>query len=401
MRILYLTEFLSAIGGGGELVFRDFAVEMANRGHRVDLLCHESDEFWSCTNELVTIHKIPPTVILHHGYFPSFFQQASYVLKLVFKGAEIVKQNKIDIIHANTLSPAFAGAILGKLYNIPVINTIHHVHSLKKNEYTTRRQRRNKVIFKLSAFPKFLCEKIIVRLPTDGIHTVSQSSKDDLIRFGVKNDVKITIIPNAIQFPSHDDVEYGNFALFIGRLVDYKNLDVIITAFREVVDTLPDARLVVAGDGPEGKKWKEMVSSTGLASNIDFEGYVSEERKDELLRNCALLVFPSLIEGFGLVILEAFTRKKPVIVSDVKPFTEIIDDFVDGFRVSPTSPDDWAEKIILLLKNKSTCKAMGEEGRIKVEKRFNITIAAERLESFYKELIEKRYRRLEELEATI
>jgi hypothetical protein len=59
---------------------------------------------------------------------------------------------------------------------------------------------------------------MIVRLPTDGIHTVSKSSKDDLIRFGVKNDVKITIVPNAIQFRSHDDVEYGNFALFIGRL---------------------------------------------------------------------------------------------------------------------------------------------------------------------------------------
>ena len=405
MRILYLTEFLSAIGGGGEVMLRDFALEMANRGHKVDFVCHQSGDFWEFENDLLTIHKIAPPISLKHGCFPSLFQQLFFILKLVFKGSQIVDKYKIDIIHANTLSPAFAAAILGKLYNIPVINTIHHVYSLKNNEYATEGNRGNAFIFKLFSLPKLICEKAIIRLPADGIHTVSESSKDDLIRFGIKDSAKISIIPNAVDLrhfvDKSDNVQYENFVLFIGRLVKYKNLDVVIDAFRGVVDAIPDARLVIVGDGPAIHEWKELASSNGLSDNIVFEGYVSEERKDELLRNCSILVFPSLIEGFGIVLLEAFAHRKPVIISDVRPLTEIVGDNVDGLVAGATSPDDWAEKIVFLLKNKSRCERMGANGRSKVESGFNIIHAAESLESSYKDLIEKRCGKLEELETTI
>lgn len=401
MRILYLTEFLSAIGGGGEVIFRDLAVEMANRGHKVDLVCHQSEDLWELENELLKVHRIPPPIGLKHGCFPSLTQQLSYISRLVIKGSQLIDKNRIDLIHSNTISPVFAGAILGKIYSIPVINTIHHVHSLKNGQYAGTLNGTARFAIKLFSLPKFLCEKIIVRLPAVGIHTVSESSKDDLIRFGVNDSAIIKIVPNAVDFRRLDavhDVQYGRFALFIGRLVDYKNLDVIITAFRKVVDAIPDARLAIIGDGPAAQKWKEMVSSNGLSANIEFLGYVTEERKDELLRNCSMLVFPSLIEGFGLVILESFARKKPVIVSDVRPLDEIVDDGVDGFIVPATSPADWAEKILLLFRNESICEAMGTKGRNKVEARFNIIHAAEDLESFYEKLIGKKNRRAEELE---
>jgi glycosyltransferase involved in cell wall biosynthesis len=403
VRILYLTEFLSAVGGGGEVMFRDFAVEMANRGHKVDLVCHQSEDSCELDN-LLTVHRIPPPIGLKHGCFPSLAQQLSYISKLVIKGSQIIDKNKIDLIHANTISPAFAGAVLGRLYGIPVINTIHHVHSLRKDQYAAAQDGRARFSIRLLSLPKFLCEKIMVRLPAIGIHTVSESSKDDLIRFGVKDSSKIKIVSNAVDFRrlhAANDVQYGGFALFIGRLVEYKNLDVIVTAFRKVVDEIPEARFAIVGDGPAAQKWKELVSSNGLSANVEFLGYVTEEKKDELLRNCSMLVFPSLIEGFGLVILESFARKKPVIVSDIRPLNEIVDDGVDGFIVPATSPSDWAETILLVFKNKSSCEAMGTRGRNKVEARFNIIHAAEDLESFYEKLIGKQHRRVEEVRATI
>lgn len=391
MRILYLTEFLTAIGGGGEVMFRSFAVEMANRGHKVDLVCHQSIDSWDVENDLLTVHRIPPPIPLKHGCFPSLVQQLIYITKLVIKGSQIIDKNGIDLIHANTISPSFAGAIIGKVYNIPVITTIHHVHSLKNEQYANELDSKSHFA-KLFSLPKFLCERMMVRLPAVGIHTVSEASKDDVIRFGAKDSSKIKVVPNAVDLrcldPVHD-VQYGNFALFIGRLVEYKNLDVIITAFRKVVDALPEARLVIVGDGPAALKWKDSVSSNGLSENIQFLGYITEERKDELLRNCLMLVFPSLIEGFGLVILEAFARKKPVIVSDVRPLNELVDDGIDGFVIRATNPAAWAEQMLLLFKNKSICEAMGTKGRKKVEERFNLIQAAEDLESFYEKLIGK------------
>jgi glycosyltransferase involved in cell wall biosynthesis len=386
VRILYLTEFLSAIGGGGEVMFRDFAVEMARRGHTVDIASHQSKEPLPAMGGLVTVHNVTPPIALKHGDFPSLFHQFSFILKSVVKGAEIIKANRADIIHANTLSPAFAGSILGMLFGIPVINTVHHVYSVKHREYTTRKYRR-RLLSKLISFPKLLCEKAIVRLPAAKIVTVSQSSMDDLVGFGVPPG-KVTMVPNAVYLDSNlrEGLQYENLALFLGRLVDYKNIDIIIKAFVQVVHAIPSARLVIAGDGPEREELERLAAAKGLSDNIVFEGFVSENRKEALLKSCAMLLFPSMIEGFGIVLLEAFARNKPVVVADVRPLTEIVDDNADGFIVGSTSPSEWADKIVLLLKNKSICSEMGAKGRGKVETRFNIAHAAKRLEAIYEEV---------------
>ena len=257
-------------------------------------------------------------------------------------------------------------------------------------------QRRRILWQQLLSLPKLICEKIIVRLPSDGIHTVSNSSKEDLIKFGIKDSSKITMIPNGIDIDcaafNTTQCRYHNFALFIGRLVEYKNLGVAITAFGKVVEAMPDAGLVIVGDGPARHDLERSVISHHLSRNVEFTGYVSEEQKSLLLKNCSMLVFPSLIEGFGLVILEAFANRKPVLASDVKPLREIIKDGSDGFLVPPSESAKWADRILFCLKNKDICQSMGENGRRKAETNYNICKVAEDVESMYVKIIAARRR---------
>jgi glycosyltransferase involved in cell wall biosynthesis len=95
---------------------------------------------------------------------------------------------------------------------------------------------------------------------------------------------------------------------------------------------------------------------------------------------------PSLLEGFGRVIIESFAMCKPVLVSNIRAIAEIVDDGIDGFLISPTDVEMWAEKIIFLLSDKEECKAMGTNGRKKVEERFNISLISDKVEQLYRDI---------------
>ena len=137
------------------------------------------------------------------------------------------------------------------------------------------------------------------------------------------------------------------------------------------------------------EKWKKLVSELGLDQNIEFTGHISHEKKIELLSKSSALLLPSLIEGFGLVLLEAFAMRKPVLVANARSYHEIVDEGVDGFMLPAHDIDAWSEKIIYLLRNKTVSQKMGSQGRIKAEQKFNMHNVAEQTESLYFELHSK------------
>jgi glycosyltransferase involved in cell wall biosynthesis len=94
-------------------------------------------------------------------------------------------------------------------------------------------------------------------------------------------------------------------------------------------------------------------------------------------------VLPSVVEGFALVLLEAFAMSKPVLVSDIKAYNDIVDEGVDGYVLPIRSSYEWSEKMILLLSNKLLCKTMGSKERLKVESKFDIDAKVDEIESCY------------------
>jgi glycosyltransferase involved in cell wall biosynthesis len=116
-------------------------------------------------------------------------------------------------------------------------------------------------------------------------------------------------------------------------------------------------------------------------------GQVSAETKHALLRSCRALVLPSILEGFGRVIIEAFAMYKPVIVSKIKALSEVVDDGVEGFLVSPNDIGMWSNRIKYLLSNRDVCRTLGINGRNKVKDKFNQSVLSDRLEELYKNVV--------------
>ena len=92
-------------------------------------------------------------------------------------------------------------------------------------------------------------------------------------------------------------------------------MQVILEAAPLILNRFPQARFVIAGTGPYADQLKQLSREMGLAEKVYFVGYINERTKNELYRNAAVSVFPSLYEPFGIVALEAMVMGSPLVVS--------------------------------------------------------------------------------------
>lgn len=172
---------------------------------------------------------------------------------------------------------------------------------------------------------------------TDGIIYNSMETKDITQRFfpnasKKKNDVLYIPIKQTV----HTLISDENYFLYIGNLEKRKGTDILLKAFVQYRELGGDKKLVLAGSIRE-EDIRELIDETKEKTNaVEYKGYVEEMQKDELLAKCSCFVFPSRAEGFGIPIVEAMHYKKPIIVSDLSIFKEIVGDAVHMFAL-----EDW------------------------------------------------------------
>jgi len=385
MKILYLTQFFSFTRGGGEAIFYFLAKELIKRGYKIFIIKHKmsSPEKFNLNGNLKIINVYP--MVKHMGGLPpSTKDNLLYLLNATKAGLNTVKKYGIDIIHANNFTPIISGSLIAKKLKIPLIVTIHDVFSIEGWSYWCFWAKQFGVS-PLSAVIGPIFERLTLKAPASVIHTVSERSRKDLVKFGVKK--PIIVIPNGIDLSLYPKMEVGEVkpqVIYVGRLVFYKNLKVVIDAFKEVLKTIPEAKLLIVGDGPMRKHWENYAIKLNLKNHVKFTGYITHEEKVKLISESCALVFPSLFEGFGIVILEAFACYKPVIVSNIEPFTEIVTNGYTGFLVDPVNPKEWAEKITELMVNRLKALKMGLNGRKLVEEKFSIQKIGDEIEKLYR-----------------
>jgi glycosyltransferase involved in cell wall biosynthesis len=131
------------------------------------------------------------------------------------------------------------------------------------------------------------------------------------------------------------------------------------------------------------KHLEGLVKARGLENNIIFKGRVKHQDKVKLMNESSFLVFPSLVEGFGIVVLESYAFKKPVLASDIMPLPEIVDNNQTGFTIPPFDSNAWTEKMIYLFENSYRARQMGLKGYTKLRQRYVIEKVVDKLEKLY------------------
>ncbi|MEM2889730.1 MAG: glycosyltransferase family 4 protein [Candidatus Hadarchaeum sp.] len=192
---------------------------------------------------------------------------------------------------------------------------------------------------------------------------------------------------SAYRKPSPEEVEnfdkkYGinredRVLLVVARMDPMKGQDRAISGFAEVAKCYPNLKLVLVGDGSfssskqglglsKAEKWlaelRELAKSLGLENRVIFTGHLTHAELQAAYERCELTILPSVLEGFGLVVIESWLYKKPPIVSANAGISELIKHGENGLIFNPNDPADLADKLFYLLSDQNLSRILGENG---------------------------------------
>ena len=155
------------------------------------------------------------------------------------------------------------------------------------------------------------------------------------------------------------------FVLALGRLVHKKGFDLLLQAFAHLPDACGDARLVVAGGGPELPALRALAARLGLSARVQFPGYLHRGQVAWAMENASMFVLPSRVEPFGIVVLEAMRAGRPVVVSNRGGAPEIIQSSDQGLAIDPFDAEAFAAVLADLLQDGLRRARIGENGRVR------------------------------------
>jgi glycosyltransferase involved in cell wall biosynthesis len=220
----------------------------------------------------------------------------------------------------------------------------------------------------------------------DQVVTISEALKRHLIGEGI---APVEVIPNGVPFrPQRPPLAAPPTVAFAGRLVREKGADLLLGAFARVVAQLPDAELLLVGDGPEWANLQDLVAQLDLRTQVTMPGYLPRPEMERIFSGAWVQAVPSRwAEPFGLVAAEGLMRGTAVVASDRGGLSEIVQDGQTGFLVPPDDELALAEALLRLLRDRSLAEDMGRAGREVALSRFSEDIWLDRQIQLSKELL--------------
>jgi glycosyltransferase involved in cell wall biosynthesis len=330
IRLLQITHDL-AIGGLQQVVATICKTIDRNR-FDISVLCLRN--LGQFTAEIRKLN-IPVTLLQQKENGPDYFS--------FLKVAKHIKNNKIDIIHTHNTQPFIDGVIGGMLSGgKPVVHTDHARIFPDKRRYMLAERLLSKFVYKVAA--------------------VSNKTSDDLVQYIKIPRKKIVTITNGIigseykvavhreRQPFHYLKSNGPVIGTVGRLVKEKGLTYLLKAMKIVLQSMPQAHLIIVGDGYLRNDLEKKAKIYNINEHVTFTG----NRIDipELLNLFDVFVCSSVSEGLPVVLLEAMAASCPIVSTDVGGIPTIIDDHKNGLLVQPRNPLALASSIIEMLERK-------------------------------------------------
>ena len=212
---------------------------------------------------------------------------------------------------------------------------------------------------------------------------ISESTAADLIQRGISAS-RVEVIQPGIDHETYSpDPRVEEFAsetvVYVGRLKRYKGLGRVIRVLVPLAARGIRARLLIAGQGDDRARLELVAAESGMGEQVEFLGYVSEERKVELLRRAWVSVYPSPKEGWGITNVEAAACGTPTVASDSPGLRESVDDGRSGYLVSHDAVDQWTDRLSMILTD-SALRARLVSGAIEHAGRFSWDRAADETE---------------------
>jgi glycosyltransferase involved in cell wall biosynthesis len=304
----------------------------------------------------------------------------------VMRLARWMQARRFDIVHTHTSKGGFLGRLAAHLSRVPVV--LHTVHGFSFHEFSRPWELRFHAA--LERMASRWCDRLIC---------VSREHAGWALHLGIGGSEKVSAVVNAVpvrDLPSREEVMRTRAGLGLdekalvifgaGRLCRQKNYCDLISAMKLVVESHPEARLLLAGEGPLERQLVELARSLGVERSVTLLGFREDAR--ELMAAADVVALSSLWEGMPLAMLEAMAAAKPVVANSIMGVREVIHDGVTGLLVPPRDPERLAEAISGLLADPDRAREIGENARRQVMAEHSMRSFLTGYESIYRELVE-------------
>lgn len=280
--------------------------------------------------------------------------------------SKYLKKYPVDVYHTQYILPFFVPK------EIKLITTIHDLSFLAYSKY---------IKFFDLLFLKILIPWSLKRATK--IIAVSEFTKNEIIKYYKIDSEKIVVAQNSVgenflqsltesESPFAMDIrnKYSlpeKFILYVGTLQPRKNLPLLIEAFAKIKNEIGGTRLVLCGNRAAynfDPKIDAKIKEFSLEKEVLFPGFVEEKDKPAIFRLATAFCYPSLYEGFGIPILEAFASLVPVLTSNIFPHLEVGENAALFFN--PTDANELSQKIKAILTDENTRNNLIEKGKQKL-----------------------------------
>jgi phosphatidylinositol alpha-mannosyltransferase len=247
--------------------------------------------------------------------------------------------------------------------------------------------------------PETLMSRTVIRVVTPYLksvmkylHVLTAVSDSGAEYAASMSDEPIKLIPNGIDLAKykHKPVEHDKETktiLYIGRLERRKGVRYLLKAFQLLSQKMPEARLIIAGDGPDREKLELLADDLKL-TNISFLGYISEELKLELLAEADIFCSPAVYgESFGIVLLEAMATGTVCVAGNNSGYSDLMEGVGALSIVDPHFSDEFARRLYILL-SEPKLQALWKSWAKEHIKQFTYPKVVDQYEAMYKESLE-------------
>lgn len=288
----------------------------------------------------------------------------------------IIREENIEVIHSQTRVTSVLACWVSRESGTPFISTCH-------------------------GFFRTSWERMIFPCWGRRVIAISEAVREHLIRdFRVSQEI-IRLVHNGIDIEKEKGkrkkakielkrefgLKDGPVAGIIARLSEVKGHKYLIMAMKSVIKEIPDAQLLIVGEGKIQKDLEALADKLGIEKNIRFIPAVSDI--SEPLSVMDVFVMPSLQEGLGLSIMEAMLSGVPVAASEVGGIPSLVKDGITGILVRPEDSDGLALAIIDLLKNKEKAAVMAVAAKELIVREFSLEKMVEQTERVYFECLNR------------
>jgi len=355
-KILYVLN--SGKWGGMEQHTLDLVRGVLKYGHQVWVICPDGEM-------VKRYEEAGGTVIIDRIRFDI---DPFFIRRLV----KFIRRENVDVIHGHELKAGLNALIAGKIAKTPL--KIIHIHTpISQWQISPLKKRINLFV-----------NKVLSNKLADKVIALSEEVKKEKEEKEGIDENKIVVIPNGIDAalftPPNSDAPalHNPFTVgYLARMTVEKGHEFLLRGFEnflhqyfrgQPLDEWPI--LMLGGIGQLEESLKGQAKELGISQFVHFVGFVPEERKLEFYRSLDVFVFPTLAEGFGLVLIEAMACGLPCLASDLPVLKEVGGDAIVTFESG--QPSDLAEKLYNLYLRQDIRESLSKRGQERVKNNFTL-----------------------------